>query len=260
VRLSGEALEAFRAQVREAKRRFFRLRLQAVERIYGGLPLHQERIETWCNAKGLDWALEEMLELANADKQVPAIGEALELEEEHVASATGFAWDEDLGCCLCDYQVKAMMKNAFTRDGFFTANKGTKGDFAEFGQVHPRLIPLGRDFPDGIDCVKGTVSGPSGRRSIVSWKFFVMSLPGQPVEAEFVFDIPRASGLHAGALLEHAILGETIGLGALRSREEGKFRVTEFEELTFTEFTQWLGTQPVRARPLMHESGVRAAG
>lgn len=237
---------AKRREIRSSSHIFYRVGIEFEDRVYGGLPLHEDRIRGWCEARGIQEALDRLLEIANPKKQVEAIvGESEgELVEEVVLNAKGFAWSERWGCCITDLMVKANLKCAMSRLAYFKAKgtMGSKGVMAECSRVWPKMIPLGEPLaPTGIDVVKGKVSNPKGSSSIVSYVFYCGrdERAKAPVRVEYVIEILDSKLVSADMLLTGLVEGGNIGLGALRSREMGKYVVQEFGEISYDEWEEW---------------------
>jgi len=106
------------------------------------------------------------------------------------------------------------------------------------------MIPLGAEVPTGLEEIRGRVNTPKGYKSIVSLKFYVgRDEHGQaPVRAEFVIDT-QIYGIRSNLSFDDwvSILfeGQMVGLGSVRCREMGKFKVMNVEEIRKSDFDEW---------------------
>jgi hypothetical protein len=162
--------------------------------------------------------------------------EAGEIKEKQVYGVNVVRRTDSLGPWLGDWMVKANIKQATSRLGIFLDVRGSKGNFAEAGNVraidfslkephHPERIYVTNSDPTQpartyFKEFMGRVQSPRGATSIIHhseciapdshFAFEYRFLQGQVKDAE----IPGVVGLMM-----------VCGLGSVRSMECGKFRV-----------------------------------
>lgn len=140
-------------------------------------------------------------------------------------SGSGFARDEN-GLYISDYQIKACLKETtnilFAGEKWGKTGKGPKSFVAERAHIKPPRIHLGRSEPDGVLQITGTVSGKSGKRSIVSHYEYV-SRPTVVCEIYVAQDaIPRTKWAQIW------VLAGDNGIGAARNFGHGQFDLVEW--------------------------------
>lgn len=138
------------------------------------------------------------------------------------------------GPFLLAHMVKAALKQAASRCGFFEKKKGSKGDMAEIGEVvaegeslqakdRPWEIYLRKDGKPAktyFETERGTVSTPSGKKSIQ----YEAEHVEEGATAEFSFHWP-ARKLTEEDMAQVAALVTAAALGGARSLSHGKFEV-----------------------------------
>jgi hypothetical protein len=128
--------------------------------------------------------------------------------------------------CLADYQVKAMLKESTAvlypygpDNKWGPTRKAPRSAVAEWLFVDEHDIPLGRTEPDGVHMQIGHVTGPKGPRSTLTYYDYCE-------RATVTFTV---SSLEDRMRREHwervLVLGQRLGLGALRSLAHGQFVV-----------------------------------
>lgn len=174
-----------------------------------------------------------------------------ELKEKEVYGVNAIRRTE-YGPWLGDWMVKACMKQSCSRLNIFTQLRGSKGDFAEAGQVraygpsflepdHPERIYVLSE--DGSGPAKsywrefmGRVSTPQGQKSIIHHSECL------PPGSRFSWEMRFLSGHVKEEDVKDALaLMMVVGLGSARSLERGKFRI-ESAEIT-------LGTPKLSRKP-----------
>jgi hypothetical protein len=207
--------------------REYNCELEILDRIYGGLPKSPEILEGFVKGKNLPPdMLERLKEEMGTDKAI---------EEDIEGSWTGFKSD-DTGIYIETRQIKAMLKEAVGESELWKDIRGLKSRVA--GAVFPKgqggtdlsHIYLNRDNgpitePDGWEETVGHVTGPQGRRSILKRKDYVE-------KPTIKFTMKVGGKTVKKSVLEYLLgFGEELGLGADRSMEHGKFKVTKFEQI-----------------------------
>jgi hypothetical protein len=142
---------------------------------------------------------------------------------------------------IAEHQIKALLKQAASRLGIFNAKRGSKGDIAEMTAV--KAISSSVIDPDALwqigicdknghparsefVCTKGNVTGPSGKRSIVTYAECIQ-------DGYLSFDICFPENkLVMKDMLEILAAASQIGLGSKLSIGNGKFEIisAEYEE------------------------------
>lgn len=209
--------------------------------LVGGQPAHEDGIEAYVKhhlkleGPEAEEAVKRILREEVGETDVPAAEG--ELQEKKVYGVNALR-RTPLGPFLGNWMVKAAVKQAASRLNIFRSNRGSKGDFAEAGQVtaigpsllepeHPERIYL--LSPDGTapattrwESFMGRVSTPQGFKSITheseiceagtlfSWQ---MRFLPERVQEEDVRDI--------------IALAMIVGLGSARALERGKFRILQ---------------------------------
>lgn len=159
-----------------------------------------------------------------------------EVPEEEVYGVNVLRRDEDGRAWLGDWQIKACIKCATSRLGFFQKKRGTKGDIAELSQVrgygpskgsysHQILICNGSGEPytgKQYERFLGSVNTPSGRKSIVHHSEVA------PVGCSFSFEwrLPP-NKLTEDNIVDILAAMQQVGLGSCRSMERGKLIINE---------------------------------
>ena len=145
------------------------------------------------------------------------------------------------GPWLGNWMPKACLKAAGSRLGFFVGLRGLKGDMAELGQVnacgisllepdHPERIYVidavtGKGTATSWNRFAGSVTGPSGRKSIIHDSECLPA--GSRFEFEYRFKSTKMTPENIADMYAVAMV---IGLGSCKAMERGKFRV---ETLTY---------------------------
>ncbi len=145
------------------------------------------------------------------------------------------------GPYLKDHMIKAGLKNAATRINLFKDNWGVKGGIAEAGRAmaigvslvepdHPERIYLRDESGDGpaktyFKEFSGNVStGPKGKVSIIHHS--ECAIPGTRFAYELRF---RPEKMTEDDLADLLAMSMVVGLGSVRSMENGKFRIVNCE-------------------------------
>lgn len=219
----------------------YRVELEFRSKVMGGVPQNPKIIEGWIRQKfaGNDDEVRELL-LRTLDQlgMEPDAGELTREQLDEIAKHAAaeqkgntFARTDD-GCCLGDYQIKAMLKEATSiiypwgpDNKWGPTKKAPRSFFAERVFVDEEWIPLGRLEPDGKHLQIGQVTGPKGPRSTLTYYDWCK----QPTIAFTV------SSLEDMVKPEHwqriLLTGQREGLGAIRSLGHGQFKVKAFDRL-----------------------------
>jgi len=201
----------------------FGITIRFDNRIYGGLPKSQDLLTKFIEAKG------EIPEETQAEKEA-----VLDLEESLEINRTGFRRDKDGHIFIRDFQIVACMKQAVQVMGITKSKRGTKAVMEAAMRIHPREIVLysaetGEAFtePTGLEELQGKVMTMQGPRSILSEKEYI-----EDAVCSFSVDIlvstPQAKEL-IKAMADIFGVMENVGLGSIRSRQEGKFQVVDLK-------------------------------
>lgn len=202
----------------------YKIEIAFENRIYGGLPKAKNLLTKFVEAKG------EIPEETLEEKE-----EVLDLEESLEIARTGFRRSEDGSIFIRDFQIVACMKQAVQVMGFTKSKRGTKSVIEAALRIRPREIPLvdvstGAVFtePTGMEELQGRVMTMQGPRSILSEKEYIEGA-GCTFTLEILVNTPQAKEL-GKAIPEIMEVMQNIGLGSVRSRQEGKFLVTSCEK------------------------------
>lgn len=205
--------------------------IELTTRMYGGLPQTQEQLRAWIEAKGPipEETFEDKLAVT------PALTEE-QITTKIEASSTVFRADEQ-GLFARDFMVKQMIKECATVLGLTVKKIGSKniltiGMVVEPERIRPYIqrseefAKIMVDVQDGWEEFQGRVSGPQGKRNILSRKAYLE--PG----TKFAFTIEflvteKVTVDDLKILLTHA--GKFVGFGSARSREAGKFKINRFD-------------------------------
>lgn len=206
--------------------KLYDVELSILDRIYGGLPKDPSLIEGFLKGKGVD--------PQSASEMKERLVDEIDVDEEAEGMWTGFKRDET-GPYIETRQIKAMLKEAVGESELWKDIRGLKsrvgGAVFPKGQGGPDLsrLYLYRDNgpvtePDGFDETVGHVSGPQGKRAILKRKDYVLAPTVR-------FTLKVGGKTVKKSTLEYLFgFAEELGLGADRSMEHGKFKVTKFEE------------------------------
>ena len=227
----------------------YTVKLQVLDKLYGGLPKDPNLIEGFLKGKGLSPAEAE----ARAKVIAPEIDQSIPEDEGQKAEGmwAGFKKD-DKGLYIETRQIKAMLKESCgesemwkdKRKGFMSRLAGTVFPKGE-GGVDLSRIYLYRDGkaltrpdgfeepicdvgtpisqPDGFEETVGHIKGPQGPRSILKRADYVIS----PV---IHFDLKVGGKAVSEKDLKYLFeFGQEVGLGAGRSQEKGKFQMLELK-------------------------------
>lgn len=215
----------------------YRVELTFTDRVMGGTPQKPEIIESWLRTRILGGDEELRIQLIKTlddiGIEVPADAtreEVITAANQMAASRQGNTFQRDeRGLCLGDYQFKAMVKEAtnilFAGSRWGVTKKGPKNAVAEWLFVDEKRIPLGRMEPDGTHTQVGHVTGPKGPRSTLTYYDYCQQ-PNCVLTVSSLED--RITREQWERIL---VLGEKLGLGALRSLSHGQFAVTAFDRL-----------------------------
>ncbi len=216
----------------------YRVTLTFVDKVMGGVPQDPNIIEGWLRKKftgdgdaEIRAAMFRTLDELGVDVDTEMTMEQLyEVAKRAAATQKGNTFFRDeFGLYLSAFQVKAMFKECtniqFAGERWGTTKKGPKNYLAERVFVDDHRVYLGRDEPDGTHLQIGQVTGPKGPRSTLTYYDYALG-----ASASFV-----VSSLHdcitPAQWREILVLGQKIGLGAIRSLGHGQFRVTAFDRL-----------------------------
>lgn len=143
------------------------------------------------------------------------------------------------GPYLGDWMLKACIKNAASRLEIFRTIRGTKGNFAEAGQVrawkyslqepeHPNLIFVRNSLEEPCHTYHkefmGRVQTPQGQASIIHHSECIEA--GSRFAFEFRFIPGKVKEDDMRDVLAMAMI---VGIGSARSLERGKFRIEHAE-------------------------------
>lgn len=212
------------------------------DRVVGGIPVlpagadRADAYEKWARGQGVEQPdARGLAETLAEDLEMPT----LTAEDEVAGMVTGFRRDDE-GIYLEARQVKAMLRESAQRLGIIKKVRGSRQvlqhDIIVRGADGSKKLRLVRDGfeltePDGGDQRPIAVITPQGPRSAIkrfeyvnqaSMKFTVRVLAGGIGDG--LIDADKL-----GEMVEFA--GESLGLGADRSQDEGTFTVTQFEQV-----------------------------
>jgi hypothetical protein len=196
-----------------------RAKVDGEDKIFGGLP-KGEVFERWVESKQIP---EDIAEENRQDT---------ELAEEIEAGLTVFRRDE-AGLFLRNFQLKACLKEATQRLGYWKKHRGLRGHMQTGMFIKPRKIYFqnsdGETLKEAVgwEEAQGRVYTPQGYKSILRKSEYVTD-----VRFEFEIHLLPFHGFGKNQLVEVLELMQWIGLGSWRSREEGKFGMLEFVAVT----------------------------
>lgn len=215
----------------------------SVTEIVGGQPADEKGVRAFVQhhlkleGEEAEKATARILREELGEKDVPA--PEGELQEKQVYGLYALR-STDFGPWVGDWMIKACFKQAASRLDIFRQVKGSKGDFAEAGQVlaaggslleadNPNHIYL--LAPDGMHPVRtnwqefmGKVSTPQGSKSIIHHS--ECAPPGTRFSWEMRFLSARVVEDDVRDVLA---LMMVVGLGSARSLERGKFKIERAE-------------------------------
>lgn len=220
-----------------------RCRCSFATELVGGQPASEEGLKAFVKhhlhleGKDAEDAVKRIQQEELGEKDVaPEEGEVKEKEVYGVNAVRR----TPLGPYLGDWMIKACMKQSASRLNIFTQLKGSKGDFAEAGQVrawgesllepeHPERVYILAE--DGVSPAKsywnefmGRVSTPQGQKSIIHHSECIAA------GSRFSWEMRFLSGRVKEDDVKDALaLMMVVGLGSARSLERGKFRIEEAE-------------------------------
>jgi hypothetical protein len=161
-----------------------------------------------------------------------------ELEDEKTYAVNVLRWTNG-SPWLGDWQIKACIKQAASRLGYFVKKKGSKGDLAEGGRVLPvdasergsdhRVHLIHPEGPDGWERrewnrIFGRVQTPSGGQSIVT------DAEVAPIGTRLFFEYRWARGkIGEEEILNTFTLAQNCGFGSAKSLERGRFKILQME-------------------------------
>lgn len=196
----------------------FDVKIKFRDRVYGGIPKTKEMIDNYVSGKfGVV-----------AGDLAEKLKEEVDLIEETEKLTTGFKCDEGKPY-LCDYQVKAMLKQAANRLKITTKKRGSKQDITDGLFLNQKIFfKNGEGFfsqPLPTEEFAGHVSTPQGKRSILKQSEYV-----EQAECEFTVRVINTAVFSDENLKDCFLLGQEIGFGSNRSFEKGKYDVVSFEK------------------------------
>lgn len=215
----------------------YHVSLTFTDKVMGGIPQKPEIIESWLRTRILGGDEELRIQLIKTlddiGIEVPADAtreEVIEAANTMAASRQGNTFQRDhRGMCLGDYQFKALVKEAtnilFAGSRWGATKKGPKNAVAEWLFVDEKRIALGRPEPDGVHTQVGHVTGPKGPRSTLTY-YDYCDTPTCTLTVSSLED--RVTREQWERIL---VLGQKLGLGALRSLSHGQFAVVAFDRL-----------------------------
>lgn len=181
-------------------------KLKLRDKLLGGVPRTDKQIEGWLNAKALK----------GKEAEIRADIDPVAEEEKHWC---GFRQNGD-GLYIRGAMIKQGIKN-WASDLKLWQQKGKRGVMGLLHRtmfVKPTEIMLGKKKPDGVHEHQGTVSGPGGKRSILSKFDYVTG-----VEIDCEIWLIETCPLNEADLLRCFAVGQEAGLGPLRPHDFGKF-------------------------------------
>jgi len=216
----------------------YRVTIQFIDKVMGGVPQKPEIIEGWLRKKMLgndDAELRQMM-LNTLDELGMEVEAEMTMEQlyevaRHAAAkhAGNTFYRDEHGLYLKGHQPKAMLKEAvnilFAGERWGKTNKGPKNFLAERVFVDELRIYLGRDEPDGTDLQIGHVSGPQGPRSTLTYVDYCRR-PSVSFTVSSLNDCIKPEQWK-----KMLILCQKSGLGALRSMGNGQFVMKQFDKL-----------------------------
>ena len=171
----------------------------------------------------------------------PAEGEV----QERLSYGVKVLRRDAFGPWLGDWMVKACIKTAGSRLGYFKTKLGSKGAMVEAGQVRaidgslaeqqgefdpPRRVHFydgttGQAVQTAFEQIKGRISSPAGAASIVT------DCETVPAGSRFSFEYRwfGDSKLKTNDIANIFALAMVIGVGSAKAFERGKFRVEKLE-------------------------------
>jgi len=219
----------------------YRVEIQFTDRVMGGIPQNPKIIEGWLRQRftGSDDA--EMRELLLRTLDQLGMEPDAELTREQLDEIAKKAAAEqkgntffrtDAGCCLGDYQIKAMLKEATSiiypwspDNKWGPTRKAPRSFLAERVFIDEKWVPLGRMEPDGKHLQIGQVTGPKGPRSTLTYYDYCE----RPTATFTVFSLEDM--VKPDQWQRILLTGQREGLGALRSMGHGQFKVIAFDRL-----------------------------
>jgi hypothetical protein len=218
------------------------------DRVYGGIPRQQHVFDAWQRARQSKMTLVEptaaelergLVPAAEMAERMPEEDreEVGELEESVEAGETIFRADAQ-GIFLRDFMVKDAIKEATQRLGYYQRLKknvdgmGLRSHLQTGVYVEPRRLYLLRDdkvltAADGSDEAQGRVPTPRGPKSILRKSEYV----DRPT-ITFQLKMLPFKGFAEPEWRRVLMLVCEIGVGAWRSREEGKLELISFGVIT----------------------------
>jgi hypothetical protein len=195
----------------------FAVEMQARERIYGGLPRHEDVIDAFTTAK-----IKDNEKARGVAEQLKEDIEPLDQEEELSKMWCGFRSFNGSGIFLADYQIKAMLRESAKTLGFLI--KSFRQTFQHGLFIKPTDIRLS-DKPDGYEDFFGHVMGPRGDRSILKRADYSEK---RIIKYEaWIVDNGTISDDKFKKMVE---LSQEIGLGSMRSFQKGKLNLLKFKK------------------------------
>lgn len=173
------------------------------DKVYGGLPRNKEILQNFIEAKKPELNVEEE-------------AKTLDIVEETEKVWCGFRTDEK-GVYLCDYQVKALLRESAKTLKYTKTKKGFLQTLQHGVFIKPRNLHLKKE-PDGYEDFCGHVMTMQGKRSILKRCDYVS-------QATVTFEvwIVDNGDISDDAFTSMLELAQEIGLGSTRSFQNGKF-------------------------------------
>jgi len=228
----------------EEKTAVIRVECELATEIVGGVPADKEGLRAFAkfhlgitSEKELDAAVERMQKEEIGERDAtPELGEL----SEKVTYGVNIIRRDENGPWIGDWMIKAHYKQAASRLKIFIEHKGSKGDFAEAGNVraigislvdpsHPERIYL-RDASGKKPAkthfreFRGRVGGPQGMKSIIH------NSECAEVGTRFAFEYRLLpSNLKTDDFRQVVAMGMIVGLGSAKAFECGKYLVRDCE-------------------------------
>jgi hypothetical protein len=219
----------------------YRVAIRCTGWLMGGTPKDPQIIAGWLRAKAGVTDDEELLEATRASLlgqgvDIPANATFAQMQEASEAIAderkgNGFLRDHR-GLLFEGRKLKSGLKEStailYPYQGGHRAGatrKAPQAYLAERVFIEEELIALGRPEPDHVHLQVGQVSGPTGKRSTLTYYDAVLqpTLEFTIMSTEDCVSVPMWQ-----AILSHL---QENGVGAVRSQSFGKFKVVAFDKV-----------------------------
>lgn len=210
------------------------------QRLMGGTPMNPKVIEGWLRKQTkvsdqdeLDSMILRTLDEIGVeyDDDTP-VDEVIErvIAERSKHHTNGFKVDPEIGLYIESRYVMAGLREAISirypwpDHKWGPTRKTAKSWAVERFCVYPERIPLGCFEPDGVELFTGHLSGPQGRRSVLTNFQFV-----EHTVLDFELHVADHSEISDEQWMNIWVQFGMGGLGALRSQQHGKCYVSKFD-------------------------------